>query len=374
MFGRSFRIATIGGIPVNVDASWIWIAVLAVYTLYARFEGRVDVTGGRALAYAIFGAALFFGSVFLHELAHAVTARLSGIAVEGITLVFFGGFTAARSEDKGAGPAFAISALGPATSFALAGAFWLTAHTLGSDEVAAGGTLAADPIAYVFAIVAGINFFMAVFNVLPGLPLDGGRMLQAAVWGISGNRERGTLVAAYGGMALGAVLFAAALYSLSRQDDLFFALWLGLIGSFIFQGARSARARIGFTERLTGATVADVMEPPPAAVPGGLSLSETLDRYLRGHEGEAFPVIDDGRVIGMISFASARALGAVDPLRPARDALIPLSSVAVARPDESLHDIAERLGASRQALVLRDGELVGAISGSAVYRYATRRS
>ena len=365
MFGRSFKIATVAGIPVNVDASWIWIAVLAVYTLYARFEGRFDVTTTSALAYAVLGALLFFGSVFLHELAHAVTARLSDIKVDGITLVFFGGFTAARSEDKGAGPAFAISALGPTTSFALAGVFWLASNVVEGSN---------GPLPGLLGYVSAINLFMAIFNVLPGLPLDGGRMLQAAVWGATGNRERGTVVAAYGGMVLGGLLFAAALYTLSRQQDLFSGLWLALIGSFIFQGARSAKARIGIGERLAGATVADVMEPPPPVVPGGLSLSETLDRYLRGHEGEAFPVVDDGRVIGMISFGSARELGSIDPMRPARDAVIPLSQVVVARPDESLRDVAERLGADRQALVLRDGALVGAISGSAVYRYATRRS
>jgi Zn-dependent protease/predicted transcriptional regulator len=364
MFGRSFRLVTLRGIPVNVDASWIWIAVLAVYTLYARLEGRFDVGTAGALGYAVLGALLFFGSVFLHELAHAVTARLSGIEVEGITLVFFGGFTAARSEDKGAGPAFAISALGPMTSLALAVAFWLASVVIDG---------AAGPLPGLLRYVAVINAFMAVFNVLPGLPLDGGRMLQAAVWAVTGNRERGTTVAAYGGMVVGGLLFAAALYELSRSQDVFSALWLALIGSFIFQGARSARTRIGMGERLARGTVADVMDPPPPAVPGDLSLSEALDRFLRGHEGEAFPVVDDDRVIGMISFSSARPIGAEDPLRPARDAIIPLDNVMVASPDETLDAVAERLGPARSALVLREGHLVGAISGGAVYRYAARR-
>src|ERR1041384_203162 len=103
MFGRSFRIARIAGIPVNVDASWIYIAVLGVYWLYVRFDARLDLDSTAAFGYAVLGALLFFGSVFVHELAHAVAARLSGIHVEGITLVFFGGFTAARSEQRGAG-------------------------------------------------------------------------------------------------------------------------------------------------------------------------------------------------------------------------------------------------------------------------------
>ena len=366
VFGRSFRIATIRGIPVNVDASWIWIAVLAVYTLWSRFEGRFPaIDQGVAIAYAIFGALLFFGSVFLHELAHAVSARLSGIRVEGITLVFFGGFTAARSEEKGPGPAFVISALGPATSLAIGGLLWWLSKLTESTN---------GPLPGLFEYVGFINVFMAGFNVLPGLPLDGGRMLQAAVWRVSGDRATGTRVAARSGMVVGALLLVGAILAVSR-DDLFLAIWLGIIGMFIFQGARATQQQTAIVDRLAGATVADAMDPPPPAVPAGLSLSETLDRYLRGHEGEAFPVIEpDGRVVGMISFNSARDLGARDPLRAAREALIPPANVLVAEPDERLEEVSQRLGSGRAALVLRDGRLVGAITGGGVYRWAASRA
>jgi Zn-dependent protease/predicted transcriptional regulator len=363
MFGRSFRIARVAGIPVNVDASWIWIAVLAVYTLYSRFEGRFDTSGSGAFVYAVLGALLFFGSVFLHELAHALIARLSKIRVDGITLVFFGGFTSARSDERGALPAFAIAAFGPATSFALAIVFWAGANAI---EGASG------PLPGLLRYLAAINLFMAVFNVLPGLPLDGGRMLQAAVWGITGDRAKGTRVASSGGLVLGIVLFGLAAYEVTKQN-LFAAIWLALIGSFIFQGARTIRQQIGLGERLAAATVADAMEPAPPSVPGDLSLSETLDRFLRGHEEEAFPVVESGHVIGMISFDSARTLGAQDPLRPVRDAVIPLSEVLVAQADEPLNAVAARLGTGRAALVLRDGALVGAITGRGVSRYAARR-
>jgi Zn-dependent protease len=365
VFGRSFKIATIRGIPVNVDASWIWIAVLAVYTLWSRFDARFPALGdGAALAYAVLGAALFFVAVFLHELAHAVSARLSGIRVEGITLVFFGGFTAARSEEKGPGPAFLIAALGPGTSLALGGLFWWLSRLTQSTD---------GPLPGLLQYVGFINVFMAIFNVLPGLPLDGGRMLQATVWRVTGSRTRGTRVAAVTGMGMGVVLFGLAILEATR-NDLFAAVWVGIIGMFIFQGARAAEQQIGVADRLRNATVADAMEPPPPAVPADLSLSETLHRYLRGHEQEAFPVVEsDGRVIGMISFNSARALGAQDPLRPAREAMIPLERVLVAHPDERLDEVSTRLGTARAALVLRDGTLVGAISGGGVVRWVTSR-
>jgi len=363
MFGRGFRIATIRGVPVNVDSSWIWIAVLLVATFWSQLDREFqDLSGPEAFGYAVFGALVFFGSVFLHEAAHAITARANGIAVHGITLVFFGGFTAARADEKGPGPAFAIAALGPGTSLGLAGVFWVLARLL---ETTSG------PLPGLFSYVSWVNLFMAVFNALPGLPLDGGRMLQSVVWRVTGDRQKATRIAARSGLVVGGVVFAIAIYALT-QERYYEAVWGGIIGMFIYRGAQASEQRIGIDGRLASATVAEAMDPPPPAVPADLSLSQTLDRFLRGHEEEAFPVIEDGTVIGMISFNSARELGIRDPLRPARDALIPLEHVLVARPEERLDEVSARLGTDRVALVLRDGRLVGAISGSGLYRWAAR--
>lgn len=363
MFGRSFRIATIRGVPVNVDSSWIWIAVLLVATFWSQLDREFqDLSGAEAFGFAVFGALVFFGSVFLHEAAHAITARANGIAVHGITLVFFGGFTAARADEKGPGPAFAIAALGPGTSLGLAGVFWVLARLL---ETTSG------PLPGLLSYVSLVNLFMAVFNALPGLPLDGGRMLQSVVWRVTNDRQRGTRIAARAGLFVGGAVIAAAFVALAYRE-LGYAIWGGIIGLFIFRGAQASEQRIGIDGRLASATVADAMDPPPPAVPADLALSLTLDRFLRGHEAEAFPVIEGGTVIGMISFNSARELGIRDPLRPARDALIPLEHVLVARPDERLDEVSSRLGNDRAALVLRDGRLVGAISGSGLYRWAAR--
>ena len=365
MFGRSFRIATIRGVPVNVDSSWIWIAVPLVATFWSQLDREFqDLSGPEAFGYAVFGALVFFGSVFLHEAAHAITARANGIAVHGITLVFFGGFTAARADEKGPGPAFAIAALGPGTSLGLAGVFWVLARLL---EATSG------PLPGLLSYVSWVNLFMAIFNALPGLPLDGGRMLQSVVWRVTNDRQKGTRIAARAGLFVGGAVIAAAFVALANRE-LGYAIWGGIIGLFIFRGAQASEQRIGIDGRLASATVADAMDPPPPAVPADLSLSLTLDRFLRGHEEEAFPVIQDGEVIGMISFNSARELGIRDPLRPARDALIPLEHVLVAHPDERLDEVSARLGTDRAALVLRDGRLVGAISGSGVYRWAARAS
>jgi CBS domain-containing protein len=196
-------------------------------------------------------------------------------------------------------------------------------------------------------------------------------MLQAVVWRVTGKPKTATRVAAKGGLVVGGIVIALSIWALTRQD-LGQAIWGFIIGMFIFRGAQASEERIGLDERLANATVADAMEPPPAAVPADMTLTEVLDRFLRGHEEEAFPVLDGGWVIGMISFSSARELGARDPLRPARDAVIPLEHVLVASPDESLAEVAARLGTERAALVLRGRQLVGSISGSGLYRWAAR--
>jgi CBS domain-containing protein len=252
--------------------------------------------------------------------------------------------------------------VGPLTSLVLGALFW--ALSVGTD--------ASGPLSASFGYVGWVNLLMAGFNFLPGLPLDGGRMLEAAVWRISHNHELGTRIAAWSGMGLGGLLLAGGLLQAVR-GDLFLGLWLAIIGMFIFQSARAAEAQIGLRRRLAETTVAEVMEPPPPPIPADLSLSEALDRYLRGHEGEAFPVVDDGRVIGMLTFGSARDVGVVDPLRPVRDAVIPLSQVLTVDVSEPLEEAAARLGAGRSALVLDDGRLVGAITGGGVARWAAGR-
>jgi Zn-dependent protease len=370
MFGRAWRIGSVGGIPVNVDSSWIWIAVLAVYSLWSQLGlryGELDTTG--AFVLAVGAAALFFVSVFLHELAHAVSARLNRIEVTGITLVFFGGFTSTRSDERGPGAAFVIASAGPLTSFALAGIFLVFGHALGES---------ARPLAGAIEYVGFINGVMAVLNVLPGFPLDGGRMLEAATWGVTRDHERGTKVAAGTGMVVAVLLVAYAVFGATQTSDsgaLLQAVWLVMIASMIFQGARSARQQVGLRQRLSGASVADAMDPPPLAIPAEMTLSEALDRFLRGREHEVFPVIESGGTVsGVVTFDSARRIGAHDPLRPVRDAVIPLREVLTAAEEEPLERAVSRLGPGSAALVLRDGRLVGTINGRSVGRWAARTS
>lgn len=359
MFGRSWRIGKIAGIPVNIDSSWVWIAVLVTWTLVGLFSNRFfHLTTGEALAYALAAAILFFFSVFLHELAHAVAARLNGIEVFGITLVVFGGFTSARSDQKGPGASFVISAVGPGTSLAIAGG------SLGLSGPLEG------PLGGVFWYLGSVNAIMAVFNLLPGLPLDGGRMLEAVVWRITRSRERATRIAARAGVVVALLVIGLGVYEAAQTRSLAGALWPILIGMFLLQGARGSEQQITLRRRLQGATVAQAMGPPPAAIPADLPLSHALDRFANAHGGEAFPVIEDGgRVIGVVTFEAARPIGMRDPSRPVRDATIPLSEIVTVHEDQPLEDVAGRLASGAPALVLRDDRLVGELSAATLSRW-----
>ena len=363
MFGRSWKIASIGGIAIRVDASWAFMALFIAYSFWFRFDSELPfqhLGQGQRLGLAVFAAALFFGSVLAHELAHAGTARFRGIPVSGITLWLFGGATSARIEDKGPLDEFLVTAAGPATSFAMGALFWGLSKT---------GSVISPSVAGALGDLGWINFFLAVFNMVPGFPLDGGRLLRSVVWRITGNLDRATGVAGWTGSVVAAGLIVAGVAEAIR-DDFGGGLWLAFIGWFLLQGAQASLRQRGVRRLLASGTAADAMSPAPRAVPAGITLSEALFAYLTGHEEETFPVVEgDGRVIGGLSFASARRIGRRDPMRPVRDAVIPLKDVNVFQETERLDRVAEVVGGGDSALVLRDGRLVGAVTPHGLGRW-----
>jgi Zn-dependent protease len=354
--GRRFKLITVRGVPLYVGSSWIWMAALIVYLQYFRLTNETfpRPSDADAVWLAIIGAALFFGSILIHESAHAVVARSFDLPVAGITLVFWGGATETKANAKGAWPEFLISLVGPASTLAVSGGFWLLAH-------ATHGALSAS-----IQDLAWLNLYFAGINALPGFPLDGGRMLLAATWGITRNRSTALRVAGSVGTLVGMGMLAAAFISLSNNGG--YWLFLGYIGFVMIATGRSTIARITLRQRLAVGTVADAMRPAPDAVPATISLSDALERWLRANPDRTFPVTDAGRVIGTVSMESARKVGARDPLRPVRDGTVPLNQMPVVDPADGLDDAVEWIG-GRDALVLRDGVLVGAISPSDIERW-----
>jgi Zn-dependent protease len=211
VFGTSWRVGRIAGIEVRIDSSWAVIALLITYSMYLRLSVLYpELSGGGAVALAILSAVLFFGSVLVHELAHALVAQARGIRVQDITLFLFGGATRARVESRGPGDEFLIALVGPLTSGLLAGLFGITAG-LGRDVLS-------RPLAGTLGHLAWTNLVLAAFNLVPGFPLDGGRLLRAAICKATGSLGRATQIASLAGQGVGWLLVAAGVASLLAGD------------------------------------------------------------------------------------------------------------------------------------------------------------
>lgn len=345
------------GIPLYVSTSWFVIAALYIWLRYEDLT-RVFVEPAEAATIAVLAAVLFFGSVLLHEAAHAIMARSLDLPVSGITLVFWGGATETKASGKGPLGEFLVAFVGPATTLVLAGVFWF------------GETVSNGLVAATMGSLAWLSLIFAGFNALPGFPLDGGRMLLATVWGITGNRRTAMRAAGYGGIAVGAVIGGIAVWMVAT-GDIGMAVFLGYVAMILISAGRAMDQRIAIRDQLVQGTVADAMRPPPPTVPIDLSLVQALDEYLRGADGQAFPVVEAGKVVGTVSIESARKVGGRDPMRPVRDGVRPLAQTPVVAPGETLDDAVEWLG-GREGLVLRDGVLVGALGPADVERWYRR--
>lgn len=304
-----WRVGRIVGIELRIDASWFLIAVLVSYFFFLQFQ-RVfgGLPAGGAAALAISAALFFFGSVLVHELAHAVTARRRGIEVEGITLFLFGGATHARVESRGPGDELLVSAIGPLTSLGLAGVF-LAARTLLRDILPL-------EVVLVIGFLAWLNLVLAVFNLLPGFPLDGGRILRALVWWATGSLSRATRIAGAGGQIVGYLMIAGG-GLLALTGGLVSGIWLALIGWFLARSARAAYEDQRVRLLLERVEAADVMVPPlvrdlrgdprtprdgePAVEPG-TPVAEVI-ATLRHGDVSRVVVVHDRRVIGVITAA-----------------------------------------------------------------------
>jgi Zn-dependent protease len=261
MFGTSWRVARIAGIEVRIDSSWAVIALLITYSMYRRTSVLYpELSGGGAVALGILATVLFFGSVLVHELAHALVSQARGIRVQDITLFLFGGATRARVESRGPGDEFLIALVGPLTSGLLAGLFGIVAG-LGRDLLSA-------PLAGTFAYLAWTNLLLAAFNLVPGFPLDGGRLLRAAIWKATGSLPRATRIASLAGQAVGWLLVAGGVAFL-LAGDLAGGIWFAFIGWFLVQAARSSYQELQLREMLRGVEAEDVYGPRPAADPAG---------------------------------------------------------------------------------------------------------
>ena len=287
--------------------------------------------------------------------------------MEGITLFVFGGMARTRAEPQRPVDEFVIAAVGPLASAVLAGLF------VGLSIPAA--RLGWDPVAVVLRYLGILNLALAVFNLLPGFPLDGGRLLRAGVWGATGSLRTGTRVATQAGKGLGLLLLAVGFLGILGGGGFLGGMWMVFIGWFLMQAAGSSYDQLLLTEVLRGVTAREGMTPNPETVPPDLPVDVLVHEHFLRRPYSAFPVTDDGIAVGLVSLSSVKGLDRDrwGSLRVA-DIMSPLEEVVVVGPDTPMLQVLERMSrsGSRRALVAHDWELMGIISARDLARWLDR--
>ncbi|MGZ6214318.1 MAG: M50 family metallopeptidase, partial [Candidatus Limnocylindria bacterium] len=272
--GPSIRIGRIFGVQIGLHSSWFVIFLILAYTMAAWSLPRIYPTWNEAL-YWIIGAAisvLFFGSVLAHELSHAVAAQHFGLKVRDITLFIFGGAASLEGDPQRPRDEALIAAAGPAMSLGLGAVLAVVSLVFDQPQLVA-----------VAATLAFLNLLLGIFNLVPGFPMDGGRILHAILWKLRGDRNVATRNAAGVGRMFGYLLIAAGVFLIFQGDNLFNGVWLALIGWFLSNAAEATVAQMSVQRALDGIKVSDVMESDPPSVSPNESVADLVnERLIRG--------------------------------------------------------------------------------------------
>ena len=301
MFGRRFRLFSIFGFEIRLDASWIVIAVLVTWSLAAglfpaAFPG---LSTGAYWWMGVAGALGLFCSIVLHELCHSLVANHYRLPMKGITLFIFGGVAEMGGEPQSPRIEFLMAAAGPACSIVLGFLFHGIAGALRHG---------AAPALAIFSYLAWINWALAGFNLIPGFPLDGGRMLRAALWHWKGDLMRATRIASHIGSGFGFLLMGFAVYQLFL-GRLVSAIWYFLIGSFLRGAAQSSYEQLLMRSALAGERVRRFMRPDPVAVSPDMSLREFVNDFLYRYDFKLFPVVNEAHdLLGCVNGADLKGI------------------------------------------------------------------
>jgi Zn-dependent protease len=365
--GSGFKVVRLFGIDISVTPSWLLIFALVTWSVATGWFNLNGWSTATLWVVSVVAALLFFASVLVHELAHSFVARAQGIPVRGITLWMLGGVSTIESEATSPGREALLAGIGPASSLALGVACWYAGHAIDTSSIARA----------VLIYLGFINLVLAVFNMVPGFPLDGSKVLHAALWGITHDVLKATRWAARAGVVIGALMIAYGLYSLLGRGALFSGyigpLWFAFIGFFVFQASQMAGRQSRAESGLTGVRVGELMALPPTWIPGDITLRKAANDYFAPLGARCLPVQDDhGTLEGMICLSDLQRVDqsawGVDQVQ---DAMTDAARLPMISPDESAATALHRLAttATEQLAVVQDGRFLGFIDGMSIGRY-----
>lgn len=371
MFRNSLKLFTVFGIEIRLDLSWFIIfALLAYYFGFQYFPSVLPGTSSGILALVtIITIIIFFSSVLVHEISHSLIAKSQGNPVKRITLFLFGGMAQIEKEPETAKGEFIMAIAGPAASFILGiifGIIWFFTRSIG---------VISEPVKY----LAIINIVLGVFNMLPGFPLDGGRVLRSIVWKTTGSLQRATFVASTAGRIIGFLLIGVGIVYVFF-GNFFNGIWLAFIGWFLQTSARAGYSQVKFQAAVKGIKVKDVMNEDIIEVEKNITLQKLVDDYFMKYRFGRFPVVEDKRskrFIGIISLHDIKIIPREKwPDVKAGDIVKAVSEEEKVDREMEISDAIKKMGGSSlgQLVIMSGSRLSGIITKSDVMRYIKLKS
>jgi Zn-dependent protease/predicted transcriptional regulator len=295
MFGKRITLFRLLGFEVHIDLSWLVLAALVTWSLAVGvfpyyYQGLAPATYWWM---GVIGAAGLFFSILFHEFCHSLVARRFGLSMRGITLFIFGGVAEMEDEPPGPKAEFFMAAAGPLSSVALGAAFYAAAELME-------GVAAVIPLQGVLSYLAAINWVLAAFNLIPAFPLDGGRVLRAALWQRKKNLRRATRIATRIGSGFGVFLILVGVANFLLGNSIG-GIWQFMIGMFLRSAAETSYQQVVYREALEGETVERFMNPRPVTVPPSISIRELVEAYIYRYYFSMFPVTDNDKLLGCIT-------------------------------------------------------------------------
>ena len=365
----SFTVARIRGIPIGVHYTWAIAVVMITWSLAAGYFPQ-EYPGWLPRDYWFVGAAaalLLFISVLFHELCHSFVAQARGLAVKSITLFIFGGVSNIAQESEDPRDEFLIAVVGPLSSLALAGLFWLGVLAIPNDT---------SPLGALLFYLTTVNLMLAIFNILPGFPLDGGRVLRAILWGSTGSMVRGTTVATVVGQVMAFLFIGYGIWQIFIERDFLSGVWIGFIGWFLNSAAEATRRQVQVQEGFRGITVESVMTPDPPVVSPALPVRALVDEYVLRRGLRALPVAQDGRIVGLVSLSDVKHLPEPEWSGNSVGAIMTRPPLRTIGPEAPVARALERLvedDVNQLLVVDKDGTLLGMLTRRDVMRFLQMR-
>ena len=362
----SLRLGRIRGIEIALHPSLLLAFFLIAWTLAGTWLPQLlpRRPAGFYWTLGLIGALGLFVSVLLHEFGHALTAQARGIRVPSITLFIFGGVANIAMEPRTPRDEFWITIFGPLTSFALAGvgaAVWYATR----------GTL--RPVAALGIVLGFINLQLAVFNLIPGFPLDGGRILRSIIWGITGNLLRATRIATIIGQLVGYGFIVLGVYRILVQQDFASGLWVAFIGWFLQNAAEATYRQMVAEQVFRGVRVGQLMTPSPVAVEPGTTIARLVEEYILGRRLRCAPVVLGDRLLGIITIGDVQKVPRENwPATYVSEAMTRADNLQLVRDTDELTTALALLGAGefdQLPVVDASGRLVGLLTRADVIRY-----